>query len=295
MIVVVGATGPVGRAVCANLHRAGHQVRAVSRTPSSARAVLPPVDVVAADLEDPGSVRDAVEGADAVLVLSPHSPRQHALQARLVDVAVAVGVPRLVKLSALDAAVRPDSPSQVGRLHWRTEQHLRRHDVAWTVVRPTPFMQNTLEWLGSAVRLGRLLLPMGRAPVALVDARDVGAVLAAALCQPGHEGRTYTVTGPEDLRLDDVAAMLGRARGRRLGYLPVPARLAAAAQRRQGVDPWLVDHQVALAGLVARGAAAVVTTTVADVTGRPARSFAQFLGDEVAAPALSAPGPAQRG
>lgn len=277
MIVVFGATGPVGRAVVAQLTDHGIGVRAVSRDPVAARQRLPvDADVVRADLRDRRSVRQALAGAATALVLSPHHPDQHRLQSALIDAARDAGVTRLVKLSGLDAAVRPESPSMVGRLHWSTEQHLRASGVPWAVVRPAPFMQNTLDWLDSAVRRGRLVLPMGRARIAMVDAGDVAAVLAAALVDPGHAGRSYVVTGPRALDLPEVADLLGRARGTRLRYLPGPFPVVAAAQRRQGVAPWLVEHQRAMAALLRAGHAAIPTDTVRAVTGRSARPFEEF-------------------
>lgn len=279
MIVVFGATGRVGRAVVAGLCAGGNRVRAVSRSPEAARRVLPPgTEVVRADLGEPRSVAGAVAGSEAVLVLSPHAPDQHELQAGLVDAARRAGVDRVVKLSALDAAVSPRSPSPVGVLHWRTEKHLRDSGLPWAVVRPTPFMQNTTDWLASGVRFGRLLLPMGRAGVALVDAADVAAVLVAALVGEAPTGRIYVVTGPRSLTLTEVAAELGLATGQHLRYRPVPSRVAAAMQRRRGLDPWLVEHQRTMAGLIASGAAAGLTSTVQDVTGRPPRELGEVLG-----------------
>jgi len=280
MIVVFGSTGTVGRTVVRHLSEHGVPLRAVSRNPEVAASVLPEgTQIVRADLADSASVKAAVRGAEAVLVLSPHSSSQHDLQSRLIDACAAAGTTRVVKLSALDAAVRADSPSRVGRLHWATESHLRSSTAGWTVVRPTPFMQNVSDWLSTAVRLGRLMLPMGHAPVAMVDASDVGAVLAAALVEDGHHGRTYVVTGPQALSLDDVAQIIGRVRLQRLRYTPVPARVVAMAQRRQGVDPWLVAHASAMAGLLSSGEASTVTMTVAELTGRPPRSFVDFAAE----------------
>lgn len=291
MIVVFGATGQVGRAVVAGLRAGGHPVRAVSRSPEAACRVLAPgTDVVRADLRDPRSVAAAVTGAEAVLVLSPHAPDQHELQAGLVDAARGAGVDRAVKLSALDAAVSPRSPSPVGVLHWRTERHLRGSGVPWAVVRPTPFMQNTTDWLATGVRFGRLLLPMGHARIALVDAADVAAVLVAALVGDAPTGRIYVVSGPRSLPLQEVAAELGQATGQRLRYRPVPSRVAAAMQRRRGLDPWLVEHQRTMADLIAAGAAAGLTSTVRDVTGRPPRELAEVL--RALPPHRDAPAPA---
>jgi len=278
MFVVFGATGRVGRAAVEHLHRAGADVRAVSRRPSTARDLFPgAVEVVQADLDDTGSVRAAVTGATGVIVLSPHQPRQHHQQRRLIDAALDAGVRRVVKLSGIDAAVRPDSPSEVGRLHWSTELHLRSSGATWTVVRPTPFMHNALEWVTSAVRLGRLMLAMGDASVALVHPVDVGAVLAASALGEEHAGRTYVVTGPAALTLDDIADVLSVALRRPLTYVPVPSVISTAAQRRRGVHPWDVEHERVTCQLVRDGAASQVTTVVERLTGRPAATLGQFL------------------
>lgn len=278
MIVVFGATGPVGRGVVAELATRGKSFRAVSRDPEAARRVLPDrTEIVRADLRDPASVRAAVAGAESVLVLSPHDPDQHDLQAGLIDAARQAGAQRIVKLSGLNAAVSPHSHSTIGRLHWRTDQHLRHSGVPWAVVRPTPFMQNALDWLNTAVRFGRLRLPMGHARIAMVDAGDVSAVLVAALTGDAAAGQTYQVTGPRPLALSEVAQMLGRATGRSLSYRPIPARVAATVQRLRGEEPWLVQHQVALAELLASGAAEETTATVQQVTGRAPRDFADFV------------------
>jgi uncharacterized protein YbjT (DUF2867 family) len=232
---------------------------------------------VHADLDDPGSVRAAVAGADGVIVLSPHHPRQHDQQSRLIDAALDAGATRVVKLSGLDGAVGPDSPSEVGRLHWSTERHLHGSGATWTVVRPAPYMHNALEWLTSAVRLGRLMLALGDATVALVHPVDVGAVLAASALGDDHAGRTYVATGPAALTLDDVADVLSVALHRRLSYVSVPPLVSTAAQHRRGVHPWHVEHERVTSQLVRAGAASRVTTVVDDLTGRPARTLAQFL------------------
>jgi uncharacterized protein YbjT (DUF2867 family) len=278
-VVVFGATGEVGRATVRALHARGQHVTAVSRDPQRARGVLPPdVPVVRADLRDPATVAAAVRGARAVLVQSPAGPDQDQLQATLVDAAVAAGVRRLVKVSALAATVRPDSGSHVGQLHYATETRIRQSAVPWTFVRPTPFQQVLRESPDVAVRGSRMLLPFGNARVAFVDAADVGAVCAAALVESGAECHVYDVTGPEALALRDVARLLAcTCQGRPLHYRSVSPTAAASAQRQRGVEVWLAEHQAEVGKLIAEGAAAAVTSTVADVTGRPARRLVDLL------------------
>ena len=277
MIVVFGATGHVGRATVRELVARGAAVTAVSREPQRAASSLG-VPAVGADLDDAASVAAALRGASAALVLSPHSLRQAAHQGAIVDAAMAAGVTRLVKVSALPAAVRSDAATLVGRLHHATEMKIRRSGIPFTFVRPTPFQQNLVEWLDTAARGHALMLPFGRARVAMVDARDVGAVCAVALLQDSDRCDVHEVTGPESLDMSDAVHLLGNAVGRRLRYRPVPAALAAFAQKKRGVEGWLADHQAALGRLVAAGEASRVTTSVADVTGRPAQRLADTLG-----------------
>jgi uncharacterized protein YbjT (DUF2867 family) len=278
VIVVFGATGRVGQGAVAELVTRGASVRAVSRDPVRAAQLLPSsADVAYGDFADASSVRAVAQGADSVLVLSPHHPLQSAHQRLVVHAAVEAGVRRIVKVSSLPASVSPRSPSPVGLLHHRTETEIRGTGIPWTFVRPAPFMQNLVDYLDSAVRFRRLLLPLGRAPQAMVHAADVGAVCAAALLDWSTENHRLTVTGPEALRLDEVAPALSRIAGRPLSYRPVAPWVAGVIQRRRGVEPWLVQHQLGLGRLIASGEAAHVTNTVEELTGRPARSFADFL------------------
>jgi uncharacterized protein YbjT (DUF2867 family) len=60
---------------------------------------------------------------------------------------------------------------------------------------------------------GRLYAPIGDARVSAVDVRDIAAVAALALTQPGHAGRTYTITGPAAITHGDIARAVGEASG----------------------------------------------------------------------------------
>ena len=96
MIALLGATGTIGRHVAADLAERGDDVRAVVRDPSRSDVPLP---VVHGDLTRPQTLRAAFDGAERVLLLTPHGPDQDLHEAAAVEAAVAAGVERIVKVS----------------------------------------------------------------------------------------------------------------------------------------------------------------------------------------------------
>ena len=120
-----------------------------------------------------------------------------------------------------------------------------------------------------------------RLVLAFVDTHDVAAVAIAALTSRWHEGRTYTVTGPEVLTWHAVAARLSNP-GRPVRYVPVPEE-AARESLAQFMPAWRVEPTLEFNRDIAGGLMDVVSGTVEAVTGRRPRSFADFVRDLAAA------------
>ena len=125
--------------------------------------------------------------------------------------------------------------------------------------------------------------------------RDVAAVAAVALTEPGHAGAHYDVTGPEALSYADVAAKLSAMLGRPISYVDVPDDLQCGRHCWASVS---ASGSPALVGLYqdyrrsgTDGYAAQVTEDRAQLTGRPARSLDDLLGE--IAPSLRVPAPRQ--
>ena len=150
-VLVSGATGRIGGAVTKILQQQyGLVPRGLVRDAEKAREMLPGVEVVAGDLEDPASLDAAVEGVDAVLLVSPVHPRQRELQGNLARAAAAAGRPLLLKISGLGTAL--DSYVDSGRWHAEIEADVRVLGLPFTFLRPHFFMQNLAFQLGGARR-----------------------------------------------------------------------------------------------------------------------------------------------
>ena len=150
-----------------------------------------------------------------------------------------MGVRHVVKVSV---AGGPDSGTQIGRWHWATETQLKDSGLAFTILRPTSYMQQMFLFAPTIAATGSFALPMGTGAVAVVDTRDVAAVGVRALTEAGHERKIYDLTGPAALTFDEMADELSLATGKKIEYVHVPpdyarkhllaARPAALARRR---------------------------------------------------------------
>ena len=105
--------------------------------------------------------------------------------------------------------------------------------MAWTLLRPTGFMQNTLAW-GTRVLNNTFYSPVPDAAFSIVDARDVAEVAAVALTEDGHEGKAYGLSGPEAVSYRDQAKRLFKAAGPRHRGRGDPDRDAQARARPRG-------------------------------------------------------------
>lgn len=276
MIVVVGGTGRVGRQVAAQLRERDLPVRVVSRGLNPAGAP-PGAEVARADLADPASLEPHLAGVQALFMLWPFtSPEQTAGLAPKVAEIAARHAARIVYLSAQAAADQPGS-------FWAlVEQAIEDSGASWTFLRPTGFAANTLMW-ADQIRSGDVLRwPFGAAARALIDERDIAEVAVRVLADGGHNGARYLLSGPAVLTQAEQLTAIGQAIGRELRWEELPRQAALEALAAAWGDPafaetavdaweWFVDHPE------------TVTTTVQDLTGAPARSFADWAAANAAA------------
>ena len=275
-ILVTGATGNTGRAVVDALAGRGAPVRAMVRAEAD-RAKLPAgVPAVVADFDDLASIAAALEGADRAYLVTPSSERAEEQQRRFADLAAKAGVRHLVVLSQL--ASDENSPVRFLRYHAAVEQHVRDLGIPYTFLRPNLFFQGLLAFAGTISSQGRFYAPIGDATISAIDVRDIADVAAVTLTEAGHEGATYTLTGPASITHTQIAAALTAALGRDVTFTDVPPE-AFADSLRGILPPWQVDGLLEDYAHYRRGEAASVSSAVAEITGRPPRDIQQFARD----------------
>jgi uncharacterized protein YbjT (DUF2867 family) len=278
MILVIGATGTTGRHVALQLAAAGAKVRAMTRAPARATDLAAAgVEVVEGDLDRPASVEAALSGVERIYLATSSSDRMADVQFAAIRAAQRAGVKHMVKLSMLGAGAR--SNVLLCRLNHQAEVALKQSRMAWTILRPNFYMQNFLQYASSIAEDCLVQAPAGQGRASQVDARDIAAVAVAALTKPAHEGKTYVVTGPEALSYEDSVRLIAAAAGRDVRYEDIPPETALRQLLAAGVPEWFAKDMVALTVIYATGGAAAVTDVVPALTGRPARTFAQFAKD----------------
>jgi uncharacterized protein YbjT (DUF2867 family) len=260
-ILVTGATGTVGRHLVEQLSAAGHRVRALTRDPARARFAAG-VEVVAGDLRDAATLGAAFDGATAAHLITFGGDDGAELEngEAIADLAARSGVRRVSVLSGW-------APTSV-------ERALRASAIGWTLVAPVEFMSGALEWAPEVCEHGTVST-LAAFPSAVVHEADIAAVAAAALTEDGHAGLTRHVTGPEALTPEQRTRLLAAATGRDLAYVPLTADQERERLRALGYPEDYVEFGVRLA-TNPPSVAGDVTDTVESVTGRPARTFAQW-------------------
>ena len=255
MILVSGATGTIGSLLVDALLARGARVGAMSRTPSKIT------------VRDGVTPLDGVTKADAFFLLQPAGPDLPERERALLDAAVAAGIPRVVKLSAI-GTTEEGEPGSLSAWHAMSERAVRGSGTEWTILRPTTFSSNTLSWAAD-LKAGRPVPNMtGDGRQGVVDPADVAEVAAVALLEKGHGGRVYTLTGPEAIDVPRQAAQLAEVLGR-----PVPVRDVPPQEAAGFVPPEFSEALLAGLRLVRAGGNTTVTADVREVLGRDAGTY----------------------
>lgn len=275
IVAVTGATGQVGGRVSARLSAKGMRHRVLARHPG--RMVPSDLVEVAAfeGYDDEAGLRAAFAGVDDLVLVSAHEhPDRVGLHRTVVEAAAAAGVQRVVYVSFLGAA--PDATFTYARDHWHTEQLLRESGLVWVSLRDTLYHAGWPLFVGDD---GTLRGPAADGRVASVAHDDVADVVVAALRigVGSREGYVRDVTGPEPLTLTEIASQLSAAVGRTITYVPETLDEAYASRAGYGAADWEVEGWVSTYTAIAAGELDVVSTTVEDLTGHPAQTFAAWL------------------
>ena len=242
MILVVGATGNLGRKVVRSLRASGEEVRALTRVISKADELKTlGAQPVRGDLTDPESLDFALRGARSV-VLAAHSLLGRGSESSeavddeghraLIDRAKGAGVQHIVYTSVLGAS--PVHPIDFWRTKARVERHLRESGIGYTIIRPTSFMETHAYMLiGKSVIEGKRVMLTGKGsnPRNFVAAEDVAKVVVGALRIPSLRGDTIEVGGPENLTTHQVVKIFEKVSGRRARVRHVPAAVIRGMAR----------------------------------------------------------------
>ncbi|MER5712728.1 NAD(P)H-binding protein [Streptomyces sp. NPDC042898] len=275
MILVTGATGNIGSALLKELHAYGAgPLRGLTR--DAARAVFPEgVEVVEGDFAEPASLKPALEGVRSLFLVSRLGPDAEVLRA-----ARHAGVEHVVLVSSITVQTHPHLGPAAENL--AVEQLLKESGMAWTILRPTQFASNALMWAASIRGRETVRAPYAGTALPTIHPADIASVARVALTEPGHQGRTYALTGPEPVTARQQTEAIAEALGRDVPFAEI-SRQEARAPMVAVFGEEAADAVLDVTGGDVNDELLTVRDTVSQITGTPARSFRQWASENAAA------------
>jgi uncharacterized protein YbjT (DUF2867 family) len=231
-------------------------------------------EVMVGDLDKPESIRPAVEGVDKIYLLTWNGQSQAQQAKNLINAAKKAGKPHLVRHSMWG----PEK-SRIVKQGLEVEEAVKSSGLPWTLLKPTFYMQNTMMAAQTIASDGVIYWDMKDGKLAMIDVRDIVDVAFAVLTGNGHEGKSYILTGPAAISLNEVAGTLSKVLGKDVKYVSVPGEASLKSMVDMGVPEWIARGYVELSEGFAENFANSVTKNVSALTGHPARSFEQFVRD----------------
>jgi uncharacterized protein YbjT (DUF2867 family) len=273
-ILVTGARGNVGRRVLQRLYAAGHSLRASGRNPAELD-VPEGVETIALDLNDPETFVAALAGVSKVLLYAEPDGIE-----KFLDEAEKAGVERIVVLSSntVDGPGAENDP--LAHHHKVVEDAVIASGLNYTILRPGAFMGNAFGWSYSLQAGDTIDQVFPEAQVAPVHEDDIADVAVVALTEKALQDEIVNLTGPESLTFRQELEIIGEVLGRKL-VINELTREQGEAQMSNFVPPPI------LASLLAQWEAAVgvvadTSATAERITGKPGRTFRQWVEEHAA-------------
>lgn len=266
-VLITGVRGKTGAPLAALL-AARSEVETLGGSSDPSSVILGGVTPTPFSWDDRSGWAAALDGVDALYLVRPDRADAPEVIAALLSETPRDA--RIVLLSERDA-------DSFAPGHWalRVEHAVRASGHAWTMLRPSWFMQVFTDprFYRDEIVDGRLPFAGGGATVSWIDARDIAAVAERALLDGDQDGHIHELSGPEALTLPRTAAVLSGVLGRPVDHVEVTIAEAVAAEPEGFEREELVWTLERLRDGVFSG----VTDTVEAVTGHPARTLSGLL------------------
>ncbi|MDF2051847.1 SDR family oxidoreductase [Arthrobacter sp. Cr_A7] len=272
-LAVTGSTGGLGGMVARQLAAAGTAQRLLVRDAGRAPQLENATPGVCS-YSDSDAARRVLDGAKVLFMVSAAETEDRVQQhAAFVDAAAAAGVEHVVYTSLYGAA--PDATFTLARDHYATEEHIRTSGMKYTFLRDNFYLDFLPRLAGKD---GVIRGPAGEGAFAGVAREDIARCALAVLRDPAiHQGKTYNLTGPEELTLARAAEVITEGTGRTVSFQPETVDEAYASRAPYGVPQWQLDAWVSTYTAMAAGEMAGVSPDVHGLTGQDPISLAEFL------------------
>ncbi|MGB7445409.1 MAG: SDR family oxidoreductase [Coleofasciculaceae cyanobacterium] len=262
-LLVLGATGTLGRQVVRRALDEDHQVRCLVRSPRKAAFLKEwGAEIVQGDICKPETLPPALEGIDAVIDAATSRPTDSLAIKRvdwdgkvaLIQAAVAAEVERFIFFSILNAEQFPKVPlMEIKRC---TELFLAESGLKYTILKPAGFMQGLIGQYAIPILDGQSVWITGdSSPVAYMDTIDIAKFAVRALELPETVNQSFPVVGSRAWGPYEITNLCERLSGKDAKIARIPFGFLRGMRRfvRFFQWGWNVADRLAFAEVLASG------------------------------------------
>ena len=273
MIGITGVTGKLGSYVADLVDQQGIASIHLARSPERVK-VYASAEIRKIVYANTPEVVEALKGIDVLLMVSAReNPERVEEHKSFLDAAKLAGVQHIVYTSFYGADEK--ATFTLSRDHAQTEAYIKKLGFTYTFLRDNFYLDFFID---IALENGEIRGPAGRGRVSAVARKDTSRVAAEILLNPKEwENQTLNLTGPEDLSMEEIVALLSKESGKTITYVDESVEEAYESRKKWPAQTWEYDAWVSTYTAIKAGEQAGVSTDVEMVLGRPAMSLIDVL------------------
>ncbi len=273
MIGITGVTGKLGSYVADLVDKKGMVSVHLARSPERAK-VYASAEIRKMVYANTLEVVEALKGIDVLLMVSAReNPERVEEHKSFLDAAKLAGVQHIVYTSFYGADEK--ATFTLSRDHAQTEAYIKKLGFTYTFLRDNFYLDFLID---IALENGEIRGPAGRGRVSAVARKDTSRVAAEILLNPKEwENQTLNLTGPEELSMEEIVALLSKETGKTITYVDESVEEAYESRKKWPAQNWEYDAWVSTYTAIKAGEQAGVSTDVEKVLGRPAMNLIDVL------------------
>ena len=273
MIGITGVTGQLGSYVADLVDKKGIASVHLARSPERAK-VYASTEIRKMVYANTPEVVEALKGIDTLLMVSAReNPERVKEHKEFLDAAKLAGVQHIVYTSFYGADEK--ASFTLSRDHAQTEAYIKELGFTYTFLRDNFYLVFLID---IALENGEIRGPAGSGKVSAVARKDTSSVAAEILLHAKKwENQTLNLTGPEELSMEEIVALLSKETGKTITYVDESVEEAYESRKKWSAQTWEYDAWVSTYTAIKTEEQTGVSTDVEKVLGRPAMSLIDVL------------------
>lgn len=283
MILVTGATGHLGNAAIRSLLEKGvpaNKITALARDENKAVNLSEQgVQIKIGNYNDYDSLKEALQGVDKLFLISSNDVEADTLlqHKNVINAAKENGVQHIVYISQ---EIKDDETTAIPfviQVHRATAQYIKETGIAFTIFNDSLYADSIGKYAGEGFLENGIFFPAGNGKVPFVPRTDIGEAAAVVLTTPGHEYKTYAITGNNAYSFEDIAGFLTEIAGKKVTYLKPDFDTYIDALGKAGVPKEVVGFLGAFSTAIRNGEFDTQRSDLEQLLGRKPTELKEFL------------------